>query len=102
MDNRLLLHSELEELTDNLYHQPPSNIKLKYPCIIYSRGGKRDIYADDELYLTHRQWSIMVINEDPDECSRIADVIHESFEYCSLNQYYTMDSLNHATLTLYY
>ena len=100
MSKRLELDAELKAFTDNLYYQPPSNIKLKYPCIIYNKNGIRTTYADDQIYKRHQQWQLMVIGTHPDD--ETAEQIMEHFEYCSINQYYTVDNLRHVTLTLFY
>lgn len=100
MSKRLELHDELLGFSNNVYFQPPSGIKLVYPCVIYQKNGKRNRYGNDKLYLGTQQYSMTVIDRDPD--STIADEIEKHFQYCSITGNYTMDNLNHASLTLYY
>jgi hypothetical protein len=69
MGNRVQLQTLLEELigSRNVYFQPPENVKLSYPCIIYSRGniGKTQ-FADDIPYLHKTRYMVIVIDANPD------------------------------------
>lgn len=100
MGSRLELHKELLLFTRNLYFQPPSNIQLEYPCIIYHKGRISRSYGNNGIYLRRQQYTLTVIDRDPD--STTADSIEEVFEYCEVSDHYTKDNLNHTTLTLYY
>lgn len=98
--NRLKLHNELLEFSDNVYFQPPSNIKLKYPCIIYNKTPSIKEYGNDHQYIKTQGYQITVADADPD--SLIADNLEERFMYCAISQYFVNDNLNHVTLNLYY
>lgn len=100
MASRLDLHDKLLEFLPNVYFQPPSNIQMVYPCIVYNKNGKNRRFGNDAIYFTKQGYQIMVIDKNPD--SIIADNIEEQLEYCSISQYYTIDNLNHTTLSLYY
>jgi hypothetical protein len=100
MASRLELHNELLKFLPKVYFQPPSNITMTYPCIIYSKSGKNQTLANDGIYLSKQGYQIMVIDKNPD--SIVADNIESRFQYCTVNQYYTVDNLYHTTLTLYY
>jgi hypothetical protein len=100
MGTRLELHSELQEFLLDTYYQPPSNIQVVYPCIIYNKTRKSKMLANDGIYLTKQGYQITVIEKNPD--SPVADAIEEHFQYCTIDQYFAMDNLNHTVLTLYY
>lgn len=102
MANRLDLHKELRELLDsaNVYFQPPASLSMKYPCIKYSLTSIDIRHADDSNYTNDRQYTIMVIDSNPD--SEIPDRILNHFRMCSFDRSYTADNLNHFVLTLYY
>lgn len=97
---RLELHSKLVMFAPNVYFQPPSNITMKYPCIVYNKTGKYKTSANDSSYQKMQEYRLTVIETDPD--SIIADELDDFFQYSSINQYYTVDNLNHTTLSLYY
>jgi hypothetical protein len=100
MGSRLDLHNELLQFCSTVYFQPPSNIQMEYPCIVYTKTGKNRHFADDVIYLSQQGYKITVISGDPD--NEIADNIENHFQNCVVNQYYIYDSLNHASLSLYY
>ena len=100
MGSRLELHSELLTFYPNVYFQPPSNIQMVYPCIVYNKKGKYTQLANNKQYLSSQEYQIMVIEKNPD--SVVADDIERHFEFCKIQQYYTTDNLNHTTLNLNY
>ena len=100
MASRLELHAELVKFLPNVYFQPPSNITILYPCIVYNKTGKNRHFANDVIYLSQQGYQITVIDKNPD--SDVADRIEEYFKHCVINRYFTVDNLNHTTLSLYY
>lgn len=100
MASRLDLHNELLTFLPNVYFQPPSNIQMVYPCIVYNKTGKNRHFGNDVIYLSQQGYKITVIDKNPD--GDVADRIEKHFRYCSDSQYYTVDNLNHTTISLYY
>lgn len=100
MDNRLSLHEELLQFVENVYYQPPDNIRMSYPCIVYHKTGWSNRSGNNDHYIKNQQWTITLIDTDPD--SLTAEDIEKHFEYCSIQQYFKKDNLSHTTLRLYY
>lgn len=102
MANRLDLHASLVNIlgSNNVYFQPPESLKMKYPCIRYSKSGINNKRADDRIYTSTNRYEVTVIDSDPD--SIIHEKILDEFPMCSFDRSYTSDNLNHKTLTLYY
>ena len=61
MGQRLQLHQLLETFTEHVYFQPPTNIKLEYPCIIYKRDFANTKFADDKPYDHTLRYMIMMM-----------------------------------------
>lgn len=101
MKTRLQLQSELEELlgSRNVYYQPPENLKIVYPAIVYSKSNIEKTNADNKGYLLSNKYEIIVIDKKPDN-----PVVQKllSFTLCSYNRHYVSDNLNHDVLTLYF
>lgn len=101
MDRRLELQTILENIlgSRNVYFQPPSNTKLSYPCIIYTRSDIESRYADNTKYNTRVRYSLTLIGRSPE-----SELVEELLKlpYCSYDRFYTADTLNHDTFTLYY
>ena len=102
MASRLELHEELCNLlgSRNVYYQPPESLKLKYPCIVYSRSIPNKHNANNRLYMSTNCYDGIIIDPTPD--SEIPDEIVEYFPMCSLSKSYASDNLNHYPFTLYY
>jgi hypothetical protein len=99
MGRRLQLHQLLETFTENVYFQPPTNIQLKYPCIIYKRDFAETKFADDKPYNHTKRYMIMVIDQDPD--SDIPDKV-ASMPMSLFNRFYTADNLNHDVYSVFF
>lgn len=101
MGTRLELQTLLETLlgTGNVYFQPPENVKISYPCIIYKRDDIVTKFADNKPYNNTKRYSITVIDRNPD--SLIPDKITK-LPKCVFDRHMTMDGLNHDIFNLYF
>lgn len=97
---RLALNEELKRFIPYVYFQPPENLTMNYPCIVYSKTGKDRKHANDSTYLRKQLYQLMLIEHNPD--SEIADLIEDHFPNCVISSYYKVDNLNHTILNLYY
>ncbi len=66
MGQRLELQQLLETFAPNVYFQPPTNVQLKYPCIIYKRDFANSEFADDIVYNHTLRYAITIIDQNPD------------------------------------
>ena len=101
MPSRLELQMLLEELLEsrNVYFQPPTSVKMKYPAIIYGLEDIENSFADDRVYLSKRKYLITVIDEDPD--SEIVGKVLQ-LPTCRFSRHFESDNLNHDVFTLHY
>jgi hypothetical protein len=99
MARRLDLHQILEEIVDNVYFQPPENIQLVYPCIVYSRDSANTKFADDRPYSFMQRYQVTVIDRDPDSDipAKVAALPRASY-----NRFFAAESLNHDVFILYF
>lgn len=93
------LHALLLTLCENVYFQPPADISMKYPCIVYNRDNIDIKHADNEPYAHKTRYSVMVIARHPDDptsakVARLPTVAYERF--------FTADNLNHDVFRLFY
>lgn len=100
MDRRLQLQQTLESIlgSGNVYFQPPPNIQMQYPCIVYKRDRVDIDYAGNKPYLNRKRYTVTVMDTDPD--SDIPDKV-ASLQTASFNRHFTADNLNHDVYTLY-
>lgn len=101
MATRLDLQSLLEETlgSRNVYFQPPESKKISYPAIVYSLGNMESNFADDVVYTSIKQYSVVYITGDPD--SEMIDVLSR-LSGCRFDRHYTSDNLNHYVYKLYF
>jgi len=99
MGQRLELHQLLETFTEHVYFQPPTNIQMEYPCIVYSRDYAYTEFADNSPYCHKLRYQVTVIDRDPDSAipSRVASMSMSLF-----NRFFTADNLNHDVFSVYF
>lgn len=101
MGSRLDLHDILKAIigSSNVYFQPPEDLKMKYPCIIYTRNKIDTKYAGDKVYNHTIGYTVTVIDSNPD--SLIPEKLL-TLPKCTFDRHYTADNLHHDTFTIYY
>lgn len=99
MAPRLQLHQLLETVAENVYFQPPTNIQMQYPCIVYNRDFSDNKFADDNLYTFEYRYMLTVIDRDPD--SEILEKVR-ALPKCVFNRFFTADNLNHDVFSIYF
>lgn len=99
MGQRLDLQKLLEEITTNVYFQPPTNIQLEYPCIIYKRDFADTKFADNSPYAFKQRYMVTIIDKNPDsEIPKKVALLPLSV----FNRFYTADNLNHDVYSVYF
>ena len=95
------LQAFLEEVADskNVYFQPPPSLQMQYPAIVYSLNNIRNNSANNDIYLQMNQYSVTVIDEDPD--SELAKKVSR-IPTCVFDRFFTADNLNHFVHTISY
>lgn len=93
------LQTLLNEITDNVYFQPPKTMQMKYPCIVYQRDYMLDEHADDGVYVYTRRYQVTVLDRDPD--SGIVDAV-KRLPMCTYDRFFTADGLNHDVFKLFF
>lgn len=98
---RLDLQTLLEEIlgSRNVYYQPPENVKLKYPCIVYELNNITTEKADDLDYLKNDRYAVTLIHRDPDNMV-FRDI--QDLQYCELDRTFVTDNLYHYVFTLFF
>lgn len=101
MRSRLQLQSLLEEILEsrNVYFQPPENIKLKFPCIVYQLNNYENIAANNNPYIQFERYSITLIDSDPE--SKVMDKL-SMLPRSTFDRSYASDGLYHSVFSIYY
>ena len=101
MAPRLELQTLLEGIlgSENVYFQPPENIKMEYPCIVYQPDFLLNNWADGGPYFQKNRYLITVIDRNPD--SLIPQGVR-SLSECVYDRFYTAHDLNHHVFKLFF
>ena len=101
MGSRLDLQTLLQNLGDgvNVYFQPPPNIQMVYPAIVYNRDNLAAEFADNVPYSTMFRWQITVIDADPD--SPLLTLLAK-LPLMRYVRHYTSENLNHDIYQVYF
>lgn len=96
---RMQLHELLLTFVPNVYFQPPANVQMKYPCIVYNVDSLDSKFADNGPYLHTKRYLVTGIDPDPD--SAIFDLI-SALPLCSFSQRFVVDNLYHSAFSLFF
>lgn len=101
MAPRSQLQNLLKEIlgSEYVYFQPPSNVQMQYPAILYHRDYAYTEFADNIPYRHCKRYMVTVVDANPD--SLIPDKI-AALPLCIFNRFYTADNLNHDVFNLYF
>ena len=101
MAQRLDLQDLLVEILDSnhVYYQPPSNVQMVYPCIVYNREAIDTIWAENQPYNLSNRYLVTVIDRDPD--SEVPDKL-AALPKCVHDRFFIADNLNHNVFRLFF
>lgn len=99
MAPRLQLHELLLTFVDNVYFQPPSNVQMMYPCIVYNRSSALNSYADNGPYHHTKRYQITIIDRDPD--SPIPDKV-AALPMSEFSQHFVTENLHHDIYSVFF
>ena len=102
MHTRVDLQQELETFlgSRNVYFQPPSNVKMQYPCIVYDWSKVKPEYANNYMYMHTKCYEVTIIDQNKD--SNLPDRFLTAYPYVSFSRNYPADGLWHFVFTLFY
>lgn len=83
---------------NRVYFQPPENLKIGYPAVIFHLSKIKVDRADDSPYKGEREYSVTLITKEPEP-----EVLDEILKipYTTLDTTYIADGMNHFVFTTY-
>lgn len=101
MNRRLELQRLFENIlgSRNVYFQPPEDIKMRYPAIVYSIDDIEHKHANNKPYIRSPNYMATLIDFDPD--SEFVEKL-DSLPMCSFDRSYTSDNLHHWVYNIFY
>lgn len=97
--SRLDLNAYLRTLCPNVYFQPPENVDVPVPSIVYnvSQTGQ-NTYANDKPYIISNEYDITCTSNNPDW--DVPDKLANGPYMAMLEQFYNDDNLSHWKLSI--
>lgn len=99
--------SELQEIlqeimgpNNKVYFQPPENLKLTYPCIVYERTNALTNYADNNPYLITKRYTITLITKSADNDQYLDKLLE--LPMCTFDREFKSDGLVHDVFNIYF
>jgi hypothetical protein len=83
----------------SVYFQPPPNVMMSYPAIVYNRDYLATEFADNKPYANKVRWSVTLIDPDPDSP---LNALLASLPLMRYVRHYTHESLNHDIYDVYF
>lgn len=102
MSNRLILEEKLRGIlgNDNVYFQPPSSIKLHYPCIIFELTRTNVARADNTAYKLINEYHLKHLFRSLKNEKK--DALLSEFMMISHDNRFIADGLYNDEFTLFY
>lgn len=97
--DRSELQNILETICPNVYFQPPENVQMIYPAIVYRRDPGSTKFANNLPYSYEQQYELTLIARDPDEAA-FAQI--RSLAKTRHDRFFVADNLNHDVFTIYF
>jgi len=101
MGTRLEFQDVLEGVLgdSSVYFQPPTNVRMSYPAIVYNRDYRAVQYADNAVYAKTLRYQVTVIDPNPDSLipDQVGDLAMSTFV-----RHFTADNLNHDIFDVYF
>lgn len=93
-------HAELCTIlgSNHVYYNPPENVKIEFPAIVYRLETPSIVHADNGLYWLHIPYRVTLIQkETSDELwTKLA-----AFPLCRPGNPFISDGLRHYVFTIY-
>lgn len=83
----------------SVYFQPPPNVQMTYPAIVYNRYNERVSSADNIRYHEKLQYQVTVIDRDPDS---LLPGLVAHLPYSSFIRHFTTEGLFHDIYYVYF
>ena len=86
--------------SNNVYYQPPANLKMKYPAIVYSLDGLDVKRFDNTRLINKKCFSVTHIYRN--ESENLVETMLKNFEYISFDNRSIVDGIYNDHYTIYW
>ena len=83
-----------------VYFQPPENLKLSYPCIVFDRTTALINYADNNPYQITKRYTVTLISKTADNEELLDKLLN--FPMATYDRQFINDNLVHDVFSVYF
>ena len=97
------LRDVLQEImgpNNKVFYQPPENLKLSYPCIVFERTTALINYADNNSYIKTKRYTVTLITKSADNDQYIDQLL--DLPMCTFDREFKTDGLVHDVFNIYF
>ena len=97
------LQEVLQEImgpNNRVYYQPPENIKLTYPCIVYERSNALTTYADNNPYRKTKRYAVTLMSRTADNDQYVDKLL--DLPMCTFDREFKTDGIVHSVFNIYF
>ncbi len=88
--------------TKNVYYNPPTSIRMEFPCFRFELNNLDVKHADNFAYSRKPRWAVTYITRDVEDVEKVAEQMLDIFQYCNFDTSFRSDNLEHAVFNLYF
>ena len=82
------------------YYQPPENLKLSYPCIVFERTNALTNYADNNPYQITKRYTITLMTKTADNDEFVDQLL--KLPMCTYDRQFVNENIVHDVFTIYF
>ena len=92
----------LYTIRETVYFDPPTSVRMDYPCFRFVMNNTDSRYADNIHYMNHKRWAITYITRDVEDAEQVVKPVLNAFKYCTHETTYRAENLEHVVFNLYF
>lgn len=99
--------SQLQEVLQEImgpnhkvYYQPPENLKLSYPCIVYENSNALSTFADNKPYVKTKRYAVTLMCKTADNDYYKDQLL--DLPMCTFDREFKNDGIVHSVFNLYF
>ncbi len=85
---------------NKVFYQPPENLKLSYPCIVFERTNALINYADNAPYIKTKRYTVTLITKSADNDFYLDQLL--DLPMCTFDREFKTDGLVHDVFNIYF
>lgn len=83
-----------------VYYQPPENLKLTYPCIVYVLSNALSDYADNKPYMKTKRYQITLMTRTADNAQFVDAIL--DLPMCTFDRQFITENIVHDVFNIYF